>query len=123
MKNREFVNQYLLKRLDTKSDLFNEIRYRKNDIEHEEEYDLCDALFDVYDFAEEYANEGVTEAKGVLKDARRVLIDVGFYREVTQAELDNTFTSCGKAQPAFRMDKKMWEADDSIEGWKDDEKA
>lgn len=92
------------------------------DREYGDNYDEVSALFDVEDRAEMWGTEAATPdqrkaARRLLKIARRVLIDIGFYRVMPQDEIDNTFTSSGRAPWSFKLDGVAYTTDETTEEW------
>jgi hypothetical protein len=74
-------------------------------------YDPVFALFDI-----EERNEGADGNRTLLREARRLLIAIGFYRPMTEADIRNTWVSRG-TKWAFKMDGTPYEAVAPAETW------
>lgn len=86
-------------------------------IEREYQYDAVSALFDTEDRAETWFREGHDGARSILKEARRRLIGIGFYRAMTAEETENTVVSGGRTPWAFRDKGIAYTNDDPAEMW------
>lgn len=101
-------------RLNSSPYLLIEIEHHMN-IDREEwdgePYDEVSALLDTLDQSEQ--NNGTI----LLKEARRVLILIGFYREMPPEEISSTITSSGRKPYAFKMHGKAWTTDFVHDAW------
>lgn len=79
-------------------------------VERDYEYDELDALFDTEDNAEGW------KKRGLLRQCRMLLIEIGFYRIMPQSEIDNTWVS-GGTKWDFRLDGEAYTGDHSREGF------
>lgn len=75
-------------------------------LDRDYDYDELDALFDTEDRAEDF------KERGLLTDCRRLLIEVGFYRVMSEDEILNTVVSSGTRWD-FKMGGVAYTADDS----------
>ena len=100
---------------DAPQELADEIDYKVNDIDHEDAYDAADAILDIYDDAEHNGE------RKLLNACRVVLIAAGYYRPMSQDEIDNTHTwssSGRKANPwCFKRNKIAYTCDEGINPW------
>ena len=95
------------------TDFQSEIRYFTNDIEERDYvYDELSALFDILD-----RNDQKDGDKRLLKVARQVLIDLGFFRIMPQDEIDNTYTSSGRSPWDFKLGGVPYTTDETHEHW------
>lgn len=90
--------------------------------ERDYSYDEVSALFDVEDRAETWGVEAATPdqrkaARRLLQVARRVLIDIGFYRVMPPEEIDSTVTLSGRAAWAFKLEGHAYTTDEITEEW------
>ena len=74
-------------------------------------YDEVSALLDTLQLAED------TLQKALVKNCRRILIDIGFYRVMPAEEVASTVTSNGGAPYAFRMDGTAYTTDFNHDAW------
>lgn len=84
-------------------ELNEEIEYRlgvQADSGHEQDY--YQALLDAEEFAEN------TSFRRLLTPARRALIKMGMYREITNGELARIQTLGGRRKYDFALDRKKW---------------
>lgn len=51
------------------------------------------------------------------RGAREALIAIGFFRPMADEEVENTFTSSGRAPWAFKLKGVAYTSDDSAEEW------
>ncbi len=96
--SRETINQIIMS--ESSKDFRDEVDYWLG-LDREYDCDPLCALFDIEARAEDWINDGVKEAKRLLKEARLFLVKFGFYRAMTQDEIDNTYTSNGVSSLAF----------------------
>jgi hypothetical protein len=90
-------------------ELASEISYHVHDIgDREYAYDEVSAVFDIED------HEGTSRA--LRTTVRRALIAIGFYRPMSEDEINNTFVSSGTPW-AFKLDKVAYTHDDPAEEW------
>jgi hypothetical protein len=88
------------------------------DVDREYPYDAVDATFDAEDRAEIFLRDGSSpSARATLRGAREALIAIGFYRPMTDEEIQNTWTSSGRAPWAFKLKGVAYTSDDSAEEW------
>jgi len=92
-------------------------------VEREYAYDEVAAAFDTEDRAETWVGDGHARARFLLKAARLALIDIGFYRQMSRDEIENTYTSNGRSPWAFKMDGIAYTHDDPAEPWMFPEQA
>lgn len=115
MTRRDNANSYLKERYYDFTGLMGEIRHHYEGVsDREYSYDLFDALVDTLTQAEE--NDDVY----LLGLIRRVLIDVGFYREMSQEEAARTecYRNGRPIKPYdFKFGGKMYVSDESFENW------
>jgi hypothetical protein len=90
--------QKLIDRLkgDIPKGIKEELEYHMNLDDRDYEYDLADAFFDIYDKAE------CNDDKMVVNACRKILIEVGRYRVMTQKEINNTLI-------IGRGSRKVWD--------------
>ncbi len=129
MKNREYVNAYFKDKTLKGNILLEEIHYRMHEVDREEledeaPYDFCDALLDTEDFAE---NLPLSSARlQLLKLARKELIKLGRYREISDAELAqyHVYSSgySGPARALFKLEGKKYWSDDADSVWPEKER-
>lgn len=89
-------------------------------------YDEVCAVLDIedrYESALSYLNyeprsEVEKEWRHLLNEARSILIELGFYRVLTQEEIDNTWSSSG-ARWAFKRKGVAYDSDSTAEEWFD----
>lgn len=99
-----------------------EISYYMSIEEREYKYDEVCALFDYESQLEEFL-VGPCDVKyrmqyrGELKVVRRTLIDIGFYREMLQDEIDNTWRSDSRSPWHFILKEKKWTTDEHASEW------
>jgi hypothetical protein len=108
-------------------ELQDEVDYFLN-LDREYEYDEVSALFDIENRMEICVAEADTpthrrQASRLLRVARRALIDIGFYRVMPPEEIDNTFTSSGRAAWAFKLEGHAYTTDETAEEWQFPEDA
>lgn len=115
MTRRDRANAYLKERYYDDTQLMSEIRYHYDDVgDREGEYDLFDALVDTMTQCEE------NKDYYLLGYIKRILIDVGYFREMSQEEADNTecYRNGRPCKPYdFKFSDKMYVADESLEDW------
>ncbi|WP_334147831.1 hypothetical protein [Hyphomicrobium sp.] len=88
------------------------------DVDREYPYDAVDAALDALDRAEGWVRDGSSPgARAVLRGAREALIAIGFFRPMADEEVENTFTSSGRAPWAFKLKGVAYTSDDSAEEW------
>lgn len=86
-------------------------------VDREYDYDEVAAAFDTEDRAETWVQEGNAEARPLLKAARQALIAIGFYRQMSTDEIENTYTSNGRSPWAFKLSGIPYTHDDPAETW------
>jgi len=90
-----------------------EVEHHVNGIDDREyAYDEVSALFDIYDLA---VNE--TKDRHMIQLCRKLLIAAGFYRVMTQDEIDNTFRSNGGKVYDFVLAGLKYTTDETTEAW------
>lgn len=77
-----------------------EVSYHVHSVDREYPYDEVCAILDIeerYEEALRYEREASVkkECRHLLNEARSVLIELGYYRVLTQEEIDNTWSSSG----------------------------
>ena len=101
------------------ADLRGEIEHQMS-VDREYPYDECCALLDALDCAETFARNDDPQtrinAKRIAKEARKVLIKLGFYREVTKEEIDGTLWHKGPLW-SFTLDGKRYTSELTDEDW------
>lgn len=95
----------------------NEISYFTHDIgDRESSYDEVMALLEMDDRTG-WKGEDKCYSYNMIKTIRQCLIDIGFYRIMSQAEIDETFTSSGRVQYNFKIDNVAYTTDYNYEEW------
>lgn len=85
-------------------------------------YDEVSALFDIEQRCEDWLADATTATERkwpnhLLKIARAVMIEIGFYRVMSQDEIDNTYTSSGLKPWAFKLNGSAYTTDEIHEEW------
>jgi hypothetical protein len=80
--------------------------------DREYDYDELDALFDI----EERSEHGSLAHRGLLKQCRQLLTQMGFYRAMPQDEIDNTWVS-GGTKWHFKMGGVPYTSDYNASTW------
>lgn len=90
-----------------------EVRHYVNDIgDREYAYDEVSALFDIEMSAQEPGGD-----KRLLKIARTMLIEVGYYRAMSAEEIANTYVSPGISKWQFKLHGLAYRTDETTEEW------
>lgn len=114
---RDEMNTLVL--ASTNKEFLSEVRNLLDIEDREDPYDAVSALFDAEDRAQGWiVDANSPDARKVLAGAREVLIAIGFYRVMTQEEIDNTFVSSGRSKWDFKLKGVPYTSDDQIvERW------
>lgn len=86
-------------------------------LDREYEYDVVSAIFDIETRAEEWVADGDNRHKPLLDEVRKILIEIGFYRPMTQEEIENTYVSNGHSPWNFKLNEVAYTADETVEEW------
>lgn len=113
--NRDRLNQYLASTAISK-DLAEEIDYLVNDVERDYEYDASEALRDFQDRLEANAETRLA----VYKEMRAILIELGFYRVMSDTEIKTTMVSRGTVW-SFKSNKQAYKIAGPWSCWIDEE--
>lgn len=93
-----------------------EVQHHTHGIDDREyAYDEVTALFDIEQRAEDHAKKHA-DARRLLKIARDLLIQIGFYRVMPQDEINNTFVSSG-TKWAFKLNGVAYTTDETTDEW------
>lgn len=114
---RDEMNKLVL--TSTNKEFLSEVRNLLDVDDREYAYDAVSAAFDAEDRAEGWIVDGNSpDARKVRAGAREALIAIGFYRVMTQDEIDNTFVSSGRSKWNFKLKGVPYTSDDQIvEKW------
>jgi hypothetical protein len=114
MSNRELlISRITTKKIPSKLKL--ELQhYMEVDRDEPEEgdapYDIANAFFDAMDFAED------NQDTGLERICKLILIDVGFYKPMSQQDINNSYVTSGRVWD-FKMNGIPYRGTDSIEQW------
>lgn len=122
MMTRTEMNAYVLAAPD--ADLQSEIQHYMDIEDREYDYDPVCALLDIEEAHQQVLADGIAEPyrrqyRRTLAAARRVLIGIGFYRIMTQDEIDSTVRSDNRVPWAFKLDGAPYHTEETASEWMD----
>lgn len=90
---------------------------------HQRGYDAVCALLDAEQRFEAWLSDGMEdpvqrrEIRRGISQARRVLVEIGFYRVMTEDEISSTWVSGGRSPWDFRLDGVPYTSDETTHEW------
>lgn len=113
--NRKVLNEIVLSVKNP--DFQGEVRHAMS-IDREYDYDEIFAALDIQELAEGWIRDNPKDKwpRKVLAGAREALIAIGFYRVMSQEEIENTWSSSGTVW-IFKKDGKAYTSDYSASEW------